>query len=198
MKARRPTWPELAAAIDEAAAAARRSGVRIALTGGCALWAHGSNRRPADVDLIVERPFSGLPVAHPIPHGVRVIARNGVPIDLVTRDPAHAELFDQALATARRIPGIPMPVVDLPHLVAIKILSRSRHLHKDERDLDFILLDAAVDWHDVRRVLADHLGPLAAAEVHVLERIHQNDRGRQGPRSSADLPLRSSTRSRQR
>lgn len=44
----------------------------------------------------------------------------------------HGQLAREAIASARRVPELGLPVVDVPHLVALKLLAGSR---KDELDV---------------------------------------------------------------
>jgi hypothetical protein len=153
----------LAAAVQVARLLDER-GVAHALIGSVALAVHGYVRATRDVDLGVLVPpaprlaelAAGLrqvglstEVSSPAPDdelgGVITVTGDGFdPVQIVNfwnpPRPGPA-LVREALATATRAPGFPLPVVDLPHLVALKLSTGAR---RDELDV-LALLEARPD-----------------------------------------------------
>ncbi len=157
------------AALAEVADRAKRAGTRIALAGGCALQLYGSDRFTQDVDLLVDGPIPGMRSRGALSFGgVRTVAGNGVPVDLIARDDQYATLYAEALLAAHRIPGVPVPVLTLPYLAAMKLAAGRG---KDESDLEFILCDIGAPWKAIRRVIREHLGLYALDEITSIRAI---------------------------
>lgn len=147
---------EATAAIVEVAALAHKEGVRIALAGGNAMQLYGSDRFTTDVDFVADSFITKLPRKGTLTFGgTKSRASNDVPIDLIVRTDQYADLYDEALEHARRLPGVPIPVITLPYLGAMKL---EAHRGKDLQDLSFILTESGVDYKKLRSVVVKHLG----------------------------------------
>lgn len=156
------------AAIAEVATLAKQQGVRVALIGGCALQLHGSDRFTADVDFVATEHLTALPVNRTLTFGgAATVTSTGVPVDIVVRDDQYEDLYAAAVDAAERIPNIPVLVVTLPYLGAMKLAAGRG---KDMQDLAFILLDTNVDYVKLRAVVTKHLGPYAADELDAYKR----------------------------
>lgn len=157
------------AALAEVATVTRKDGVRVALLGGVALQLYGSDRFTTDLDVVA----SGYPDPNgPLPTkgvltfgGVQSEASNGVPVDLIIRDDERAELYDAALENAKPVAGVPIPVVTLPYLGAMKLASGRA---KDIQDLEFILRSNPKIYNQIKKLVRKYLGEF---EVEELESI---------------------------
>jgi hypothetical protein len=150
------TLAEIARAVD-----ARK----VALAGGVALQTWGSDRFTADVDVISSTTIPILTLTRKGPlafGGDRAIARNGVPVDVIRRADDYKQLYGGALASATRVEGVPLRVVTLPFLAAMKMAAGRG---KDKADLEWILVESGAKYADVRRVVRDYLGTYAATEL---------------------------------
>lgn len=166
------------AALSEVATVTRKDGVRVALLGGVALQLYGSDRFTTDLDVVA----SGYPDPNgPLPTkgvltfgGVQSEASNGVPVDLIIRDDERAELYDAALENAQRIAGVPIPVVTLPYLGAMKLASGRA---KDIQDLEFILRSNPKIYNQIKKLVRKYLGEF---EVEELESIKNTIEWKEG------------------
>jgi hypothetical protein len=123
--------PSVKTAAEEASRRLRELGVRHALIGGIAVGAHGAPRNTTDVDFLVGLEAfegSGLVLTHRAGVPVRV---GEVPVDLL---PAEDPALEAALSAAQVRPG-PIPVVDLPALVQMKLRALRPHDQEDVRRL---------------------------------------------------------------
>ena len=153
---------QITEAIAEAAALARKQHVRIALAGGCAMQIYGSDRLTADVDLLAnvypEVARKGILSFG----GIKTVAKNGAPVDYIVRDDAEADLYDAALGAARAVSGVPVPVVTVPYLGAIKLASGRG---KDVQDLEYLLREHPASFKAMRAVVAKYIGDYAADDL---------------------------------
>ncbi len=123
---------------------------------------YGSDRLTADVDLL----------ASPCPEvarkgllsfgGVKTTAKNGAPVDYIVRNDAEMDLYDAALEAARIVPGIPVPVVTVPYLGAIKLAAGRG---KDVQDLEFLLRAYPSSFKALRAVVAEYIGDYAVDDL---------------------------------
>ena len=136
---------------------------KIALAGGVALQAWGSDRFTADVDVVSSTAIPLLSTKGKLTFGgERAVASNGVPVDVIRRSDDYKQLYGRALETATRIAGVPLRVVTLPFLAAMKMVAGRG---KDEADLEWILVESKAKYTDVRRVVSNYLGKYAATEL---------------------------------
>ncbi len=157
------------AALAQIAGAAARAGTHVALAGGCALQLYGSDRFTQDVDLLVDGRVPGLRPRGDLSFGgVRTVAENGVPVDLIARADQYAPLYADALTHAQPMRGVPVLVVTLPYLAAMKLAAGR---DKDESDLAFVLCDTDVAWPAVRAVVKAYLGIYAVDELTSIRQV---------------------------
>jgi hypothetical protein len=153
-------------ALSEVATATRKDGVRVALVGGVALQLYGSDRFTTDLDVVASGypdPNGALPTKGVLTFGgVQSEASNGVPVDLIIRDDERTDLYDAALENAQRVPGVPVPVVTLPYLGAMKLASGRA---KDIQDLEFILRSNPKLFKQIRKLVTKYLGEFEAEEL---------------------------------
>jgi hypothetical protein len=153
---------QITEAIAEAATLAHKQHVRIALAGGCAMQIYGSDRLTADVDLLAD----GYPnvTRNGILSfgGIRTTAKNGAPVDYIIRDDAEADLYDAALDTARAVAGVPVPVITVPYLGAIKFAAGRG---KDVQDLEFLLRAHPTAFKTMRSLVAKYIGDYAIDDL---------------------------------
>jgi hypothetical protein len=164
-KTRYPSVNELEAAVAEVVTAGAAVGVSPVLVGGLAMQIYGSRRLTTDVDVAALR---GIPMGEPIKKlgigGVRVLASNGVPIDVIVRGDRFAPLFEEAIAHAVRLNDPPSTLVVLPeYLVAMKMIALRS---KDADDLGYLLAaTGVVDLDAARDIVLRHLGPYAVLKL---------------------------------
>lgn len=153
---------QITGAITEAVALARKQHIRVALAGGCAMQIYGSDRLTADVDLLASAYPEVTREGILSFGGIKTTAKNGAPVDYIVRDDAEMNLYDAALDSARLVPGIPVPVVTVPYLGAIKLAAGRG---KDVQDLEFLLRAHPAAFKAMRALVAKHIGDYAADDL---------------------------------
>jgi len=157
-----------------------------ALIGGVALAIHGIERFTKDVDLAVTvqqagaiEAAGGVADLRPLKiGGVSFATSSGVRVDLIDRRFEYRALFEEAIAVAQRegpsatVGDRRIPVVTLPHLVAMKLAAGRP---KDESDLAAILAQSALDYARARQIVKQHLGDFAARYLDRLARTAGRD-----------------------
>lgn len=150
------------AAAEEAARRLSALGIRHALVGGLAVGAHGAPRNTTDVDFLVgTEAFEGSELVLVHRSGVPVKV-GGVAIDLL---PAEDPALERALDAAQHGPH-PLPLIDLPALVQMKLRALRPHDQDDVRRL----LRAGGDLGAIRAHLAAAEPALLSRLDYVLER----------------------------
>jgi hypothetical protein len=169
----------LTAAAAEVGAIAKAEGQSVALIGGLAMQVYGSDRLTGDLDVVAYERLTALPYGPPLSFGgEQTQAPNGVPLDIVLRDDIYKPLYDEALERARRVKGLPIPVVLPEYLAAMKMAANRG---KDRVDLEFLLsVPGLLDPKRTLRVVRAHLGAYAGDELHSLlqEAVWKASRGR--------------------
>jgi hypothetical protein len=153
---------QILGAITEAAVLARKQHVRVALAGGCAMQIYGSDRLTADVDLLASTYPEVMRKGILSFGGIKTTAKNGAPIDYIVRDDAEMDLYDAALDAARFVPGVPVPVVTVPYLGAIKLAAGRG---KDIQDLEFLLRMHPGSFKTMRTLVAKYIGDYAVDDL---------------------------------
>ena len=167
---------EAEAAIAEVAHFAQEEGVRLALAGGHAMQLYGSDRFTTDVDFVADSFITRLPRKGTLSFGgTKSKASNNVPVDLIVRTDQYADLYDEALEHAQRLPGVPVQVITLPYLGAMKL---EAHRGKDLQDLSFILTESGVDYKKLRSVVVKHLGEDAGEDLDAYQLSAKWERSR--------------------
>jgi len=165
-------------AIAEIATLAHKEGVRVALAGGNAMQLYGSDRLTADVDFVAANFIMELPRKGTLTFGgTKSKTSNNVPVDLIVRTDEYADLYDEALDHARPISGVPVPVITLPYLGAMKLAAARG---KDLQDLRFILVETNVNYQELRSVVVKHLGETAADDLDEYLRAAKWEREHEG------------------
>lgn len=152
----------LAEAVKQVSELAKKEGVRVALIGGFALQFYGSDRLTGDIDIAAEERVQALPRGKALSFGgEQTKAPNGVPVDVVLRDDDYASLYDEAIAKASHVKGMPILVVRPEYLAAMKMVAgRGR----DSTDLEFLILSGVADVGKTKRVIKKFLGLYGAEE----------------------------------
>lgn len=149
---------ELAEEADEAS-------VKIALVGGVAMQLLGSDRMTRDVDIISPQRFSlGRPVISKLTFGgISTTTPSGLPVDIIVRSDEYEELYERALLTARVHDDVPIHVVTVPYLAALKLVAGRP---KDEQDLLFLLGQMSPNRYiETRALIKRELGAYAATSL---------------------------------
>jgi hypothetical protein len=153
---------QITEAITEAAALASKQHIRVALAGGCAMQVYGSDRLTADVDLLASEYPEVTRKGILSFGGIKTTAKNGAPVDYIVRDDTEMDLYDAALDAARVVTGIPVPVVTVPYLGAIKLASGRG---KDVQDLEFLLRAHPASLKAMRALVAKYIGDYAVGDL---------------------------------
>lgn len=150
-------------AIARVAELARDAGQRVILIGGAAMALYGSDRLTADVDFAANDTLRGhVGRTKKLLFGGEQFSMGGVPVDFVVRSDDFVSLYQDAIAKARTIEGVPMPVVSPEHLVAMKMVAGR---DKDLADVNFLLgAPGLVDKKVAREIVREHMGAYAAQE----------------------------------
>lgn len=157
----------LTQAAAEVGELAKAEGRPVALIGGLAMQVYGSDRLTGDLDVVAYDRLDSLPYGSPLSFGgEQTQAPNGVPLDIVMRDDVYKPLYDEALDRARRVKGLPIPVVLPEYLAAMKMAANRG---KDRVDLEFLLSrPGLLDPKRTLRVVREHLGAYAGEEFRGL------------------------------
>jgi hypothetical protein len=144
----------------------------VVIVGGLAMQFWGSPRLTADVDLaatevptdIDGRLTFGAELSF---GGVRTVASNQVPVDVIVRDDEWSDLYEEAIDHAEDVDGAPAPVVSPEYLVAMKMVAGRP---KDEQDVRFLVLldDDAFDMKECEEIVRDFLGAYAVKELRAI------------------------------
>ena len=153
---------ELEAGAREVVAAACKEGVVVAILGGYAMSLYGSDRLTVDLDIAASGPVKAFPPAGQLAFGgYSSPLSQGYPVDIILREDDYRELYEEALASAGCVEGL--PVVRVPYLMAIKMASARP---KDVLDLRWLM--ATYDESEIldaaRQIIRKHLGLYAVRE----------------------------------
>jgi hypothetical protein len=156
---------------------ARNGQVQVALAGGYALQQYGSPRLTGDLDVVASGEIGGLPAERQLSFGgYASTTDSGVPVDVILRSDAFADLYEDALIRAEHKPNVGR-VVSLEHLFAMKMVAGRA---KDMADLEWIATSGRLNRVKARDIVLRFLGKFAAQEFDLLmEEIDwQASRGR--------------------
>jgi predicted nucleotidyltransferase len=156
---------EIDEAIAEVAQIALSEGVDVALIGGAAMAAYGSDRLTKDVDFASLAPLAALTTTRSLSFG-GYAARTpaGHPVDVVVRSDEYQALYDEAVDASADV-GLPVRVVLPEHLAALKMAAARE---KDVLDLKTLVRLGVLDLPRTRSIVKKHLGEYAARELDSL------------------------------
>lgn len=152
--------------LAEVAEIAVREHVDVAVVGGVAMMAYGSDRLTKDVDVAsVDEYLPGLAEVSRLSFG-GVVARTpgGRLVDLIVRDDEYRDLYCAAVDGARD-EGLPLRVVAPEYLLVLKMAAAR---DKDVLDVRYLLGAGIVDLKAARLIVREHLGEYAARELDVV------------------------------
>lgn len=153
---------EIDAAVAEVASLVEIEGIHVALVGGSALALYGSDRFTADIEFVADAALRALPKESALVFGgYQSHTPGGVPVDWILRSDDFTELYEEALLKAKRLPGVPVPVVTPEYLAAMKLVAGRG---KDELDLETMLEGGLVDVAAATALIKRLLGAYAAKE----------------------------------
>lgn len=147
--------------LEDAAAAVAEIDPTAALVGGYALQLYGSSRLTGDLDVIAGRE-PDIHVIRRLTFGGIKTKLEGVPVDFIVRTDDVQALYEEALTLAQRLPGVPLKVVRLEYLLAMKMYAGRK---KDEADIETILRMSMIDRRVALGVVKRHLGVMAAKDL---------------------------------
>jgi hypothetical protein len=161
---------QIDSAIEELAALAKDQDVDIALAGGVAMQLYGSDRFTRDVDIVVGQELEGLKETEILMFGgFAAYTTEKIPVDVILRNDAYAPLYQVALEVPRRFRGVPLPVVGLEYLAAMKFAA---HRGKDLDDLAFLVLHTPLNMKRTLQIVEEYLGHYAIQELnHFVEDV---------------------------
>ena len=139
----------------------------VALCGGAAMQAYGSDRMTTDVDFLSYKVPSFLKNRRRLTFGGSGGTVEGVPTDFIVRNDDYADLYEAALETAKFDPEAGCRVVRASYLAAMKLAARR---DKDELDLKTLLEGKALPLKETRKLIDEFLGHYAADEFDSYER----------------------------
>lgn len=147
---------ELASAALEIWNLSNQQGISIALCGGAALQLYGSPRLTGGVDFCADGVLKGLKRrGRRVLGGQRIVATDGVPVDLIVREDESAPLYQDALKHATRAHLSFPPVVRVEHLIAMKLEAQRE---QDLDDLAFLLSETRFDLKRTRLLVRKFVG----------------------------------------
>jgi hypothetical protein len=149
-------------AMEAAVSKATAERIDVALGGGFAMQTYGSSRLTKDVDLLASRLPAFAKKGKLINIGGRTIDLDGVPIDFIVRGDEYADLYDAAIATAKKTAGLAVRVVRPEYMVALKMVAARP---KDTVDLDFLLSSVKLDARLLKSVVHEYLGRYAVTDL---------------------------------
>lgn len=154
-------------AISEVNELAEREGVRIAIIGGLAMQAYGSDRFTFDVDFIADSLISSLTGTDLSFGGVRSQLSNGIVVDVIVREDAQAPLYEAALSST--VGGENGSIVAPEFIAAMKFWAGRP---KDDLDLEFLIASGQLDLDALRKILRNYMGAYAVTDFdRVLEEV---------------------------
>jgi hypothetical protein len=180
---RRKYEPEvdLDASLEAGVALLEKVGVAYAIAGRLAVWEYvepGHRQLTKDVDVAVAYGYAEDVAREAERQGFKTkelriggyaLLKPGIAIDVIDRRVGYAELFQEAVSTAREsvAPG-ELPVVDLEYLIAMKLIPGTP---KDDADVEALLSVLADDAYDeARAIVARHLGEASASRMDNMAR----------------------------
>jgi hypothetical protein len=152
-------------ALREIAALSAEQGIPVALVGGVALQLYGSDRLTKDIDVIADTPLAGAPIRQLGVGGLAMALPSGGEADVIVRADDYTALYREALAKAVSMQDVPIPVVPVEYIAAMKMAAARK---KDEIDLEFLLRNDIIDRAATRRIIARFLGIYAAREFDAI------------------------------
>jgi predicted nucleotidyltransferase len=176
-----PFREPLRLALKRTASALKAEGVRFALAGGYALWAHGAPESENDVDFVVpesdtERAAtvlgtSGFEVVRPPEDWLFKAVLDGVTVDILHRivgEPVTVDLLDRS--TDMDLLGVRIPVLPATDLISSKLRAMTEHYC----DLGALLpqvraVREQIDWDRLRAEVEDN--DFAAAFLFLTDRL---------------------------
>jgi hypothetical protein len=158
---------QLRRGIAEIAAAAKQEDARVLLSGAAALALYGGDRFAPHLEVVAGRALAALPPERALPFGGhRSRTPSGVPVDVILRADDFAPLFDEALQGGRSVPGVPLPVVEPEHLVAMLLVGGRPADHLDIATLvELRAFDEAEALQRVRRLLGAYAARALRAQI---------------------------------
>lgn len=169
----------LAEGAYDIAVIAKRQGERVALVGGYALQLYNSPRLTGDLDVLSEHPLNELPEKKDSAltfGGYQTVTPSKVPVDIIIRADDYAPLYETALSFAGRMRGVPLLVVQLEYILAMKYaIDRPR----DHADVEFIIAYTKVNIEKATTIIRKFLGIYAAHEfqAHVKVTMWKKSQG---------------------
>jgi hypothetical protein len=156
------SFAEAKDAMAEAAQKSAAEGIPIALGGGFAMQAYGSDRLTQDVDLMAPRLPSFAADGDDLIFGGKSVDINGIPIDVIVRADDYADLYEEAIQKAKPRPGYEVKIITPEYLVAMKMVAGRP---KDDLDLNYLLSSVKMDMTTLKSVVSRFLGRYAVSDL---------------------------------
>lgn len=168
-------------ALKRTAVALKEAGVRFALGGGYAAWAHGGPEPDHDVDFVIAEADAeqasailskaGLRVEHPPEDWLFKVFTDGVMVDLLFRmggDPVEPPLLDRA--SEFEVLSVRMPVLSATDVLGAKLYAMDEH----SCDMGGVLpvaraLREQIEWDRLREDVAEN--DFAVAALFLFDRL---------------------------
>lgn len=158
------SWDQAVAALEEIAEVARSTRTKVALCGGIAMAAYGSDRLTSDIDVLVSTTsgFPNFPKGKALSFGGRSTRTSeGVVVDLIDRNDKYSDLYTDALDASVRMKGLPIPIVTPEYLATMKLQAGR---DKDEQDLRTLINLKILRMIKTKNIIGNNLGEYAVDE----------------------------------
>jgi hypothetical protein len=148
---------------------ARQEKLNMAIAGGFAMQHHGSTRFTKDLDIISDRELDayqyadvGLKKTGILTFGGQKFeTKDGVPLDWIVYRERASGIYDDALFSAKKVPGKPYRVIPAAHLMAMKF---DANRAKDHIDMRLLMEKVPGVVRKAGKIISRTLGPDAAME----------------------------------
>jgi hypothetical protein len=156
------SFAEAKDAMADAVEKSAEEGIPVALGGGFAMQAYGSDRLTQDVDLIATKLPSFAADGDDLVFGGKSVDVNGIPIDVIVRADDYADLYEEAVQKAKPKPGYAVKIITPEYLVAMKMVAGRP---KDDLDLNYLLSSVKMDMPTLKSVVQRFLGRYAVSDL---------------------------------
>jgi hypothetical protein len=156
------SFAEAKDAMADAVEKSASEGIPVALGGGFAMQAYGSDRLTQDVDLIATKLPSFAADGDDLVFGGKSVDVNGIPIDVIVRADDYADLYEEAVQKAKPKAGYAVKIITPEYLVAMKMVAGRP---KDDLDLNYLLSSVKMDMTTLKSVVQRFLGRYAVSDL---------------------------------
>lgn len=162
------------AVLSKAAKAVAKIDPTAAIAGGYGLTAFGSRRLTGDLDVLSSEVPDGVKPLRSLSFGGVRTNIGGVPTDFIVRNDEVAALYEAARASAVKVPGYPLRVVQPEYMVSLKLYAGRP---KDHGDIETIF-GWDIDRKKTLAIAGRYLGIMAIKDLEQMMAISDWKRSR--------------------